>query len=139
KLIEGAIATIETSELKNYTHGRYISAFTRRKDRERVIVLFSTPRDEALVDYLLSKFSRFFATVKVETVYQGFQGGFDLLMKSLCLADSLGSKCGIDISRPRYPSEARGLYGWGPIYQSSETKPSFSPIGISVRKKRPGP
>ncbi len=101
-----------------------------------MIVLFSTPRDEALVDYLLSKFNRFFATVKVETVYQGFQGGSDLLIKSLCLADSLGNKCGIDISRPRYPSEARGLYGWGPIYQSSESREAFGPIGVSVRRKR---
>ena len=40
KIVEGGICTIELSELKNYTHGRYINTFGAYDRKTRVALMF---------------------------------------------------------------------------------------------------
>jgi hypothetical protein len=120
KIVEGGVCTIEISELKNYTHGRYISAFHNRQNRH--FVIFKTPNDRELVDFFVKRLKRYFDITVLETSYDGVFGGVNLLIQELFLAKYLGTKAGKDLSKPRYPPEARGLYGWRPI---SESKPTL--------------
>jgi len=111
KITEGGICTIEISELKNFTHGRYMNLFDRPNRRA---VIIATPKDKELVEYLNSKFRRYISTVTLETVETGVTGSVDLLVKVLSLALHLGRIAKQNILRPQFPSQARGLYSWEP-------------------------
>lgn len=111
KIVEGGICTIEISELKNYTHGRYMNLFGRSNRR---ILLIKTPKDAELIDYLYKKFKRYIPTYIVETNQNGIIGAVDLLIKTLFLATYLGQIANKDILKPKFPPEARGLYSWEP-------------------------
>lgn len=111
KIVEGGICTIEISELKNYTHGRYINTYGR--DNRRVI-LYQTPEDKELVEYLCKRFKNRVEYFVISTDEKGIVGGIELLIHSILLAYYLGSIAKKDILSPRYPPEARGLYSWEP-------------------------
>ncbi len=112
KMVEGGVCTVEVSELKNYTHGRYINAFHHRQNRH--FILFKTPAEEELVDYLQKRLRRYFGITIIETKKSGLCGSLELLVQELLLSYHLGKKIGRDISKPKYPPEARGLYSWRP-------------------------
>jgi sugar/nucleoside kinase (ribokinase family)/fructoselysine-6-P-deglycase FrlB-like protein len=111
KITEGGICTIEISELKNFTHGRYINLFDRPNRR---VVLIETPNDRELVDYLDIRFRKYIPTYRIETEDVGISGAVDLLIKALSLALHLGHIAKQDILRPQFPKQARGLYSWEP-------------------------
>lgn len=111
KITEGGICTIEISELKNFTHGRYINLFDRPNRRA---VLIQTPRDKEVVEYLYSRFRRYIPTAILETEQIGVVGSVDLLIKVLSLALHLSKIAKQNILRPQFPPQARGLYSWEP-------------------------
>jgi sugar/nucleoside kinase (ribokinase family)/fructoselysine-6-P-deglycase FrlB-like protein len=120
KLTEGGICTSEISELKNYTHGRYINAY-KNKDK-RAFVVFSIPQHKKVVDFLTKKLGKEFPTVILETQYSDFRGTFELMIKSLYFSSFLSRQLGIDICKPKYPKEAKGLFSFNDIYTpASET------------------
>lgn len=119
KIVEGGICTIEISELKNFTHGRYMNLFGRRNRR---VLLIKTTRDAELVDYLYRKFKRYVPTFVIETEKKGIVGAVDLLVKSLFLAWYLGQIAKKNILKPMFPAEARGLYSWEPSYRKDQWK-----------------
>lgn len=120
KLTEGGICTSEISELKNYTHGRYINAY-KNKDK-RAFVIFSIPQHKKVVDFLAKKLSKEFPTVILDTPYGDFRGTFELMIKSLYFSSFLSRQLGIDICKPKYPKEAKGLFSFNDIYTpASET------------------
>lgn len=113
KIVEGGVCTIEISETKNYTHGRYINAFHHRNNRH--VLIFSTPQEAELSEFLRSRLARYFeSTTVVDTRESGVGSTIELVVKGLFLAGYLGQKAGVDVAAPRYPPEARGLYGWTP-------------------------
>ncbi len=112
KIVEGGICTVEISELKNYTHGRYINAFYHRRNRH--FVLFRTPEDAELVGFIRDRLKRYFDVTVLATMHRDTAGALELLVSELFLASYLGKKVGRDLSRPKYPREAKGLYGWRP-------------------------
>jgi sugar/nucleoside kinase (ribokinase family) len=114
KVVEGGLCTIEISELKNFTHGRYINLFGRPN---RCVIIIKTPKDKELVDYLYSRFEKRFKIFVLETDKEGIVGSLDLLVKSLFLTWHLGNMAKKDILHPIFPKEARGLYSWEPSYR----------------------
>jgi hypothetical protein len=112
KIVEGGVCTVEVSELKNYAHGRYINAFYHRRNRH--FILFRTPEDAELVAFFRERLKRYFDITILATMQTGISGALELLVNELFLASYLGKKVGRDLSRPKYPREARGLYGWRP-------------------------
>lgn len=112
KIVEAGICTIEVSELKNFTHGRYMSAFHHRRNRD--FVIFRTPSDSELVDFLVSRLRRYFSIAVIDTPYEGIRGSLDLLVQELYFAHHLTKRAGKSLTSPKYPREARGLYGWRP-------------------------
>ncbi len=117
KIVEGGICTIETSEMKNFTHGRYLNTFYNR--RSRAMIIFESPEERELSTFIQRKFERYVhPTIAVRTEESSVSGAIELMMKSLYLAWHIGQRRGRDIGSPhRYPPEARGLYGWEPKYR----------------------
>jgi len=112
KLVEGGLCTIEITELKNFTHGRYIGALERRK-KNRLLIL-KTPENSELAEFIERKLHRHLGVFTMSTELAGPAGAIDLIVKVLFLSAHLARKAGKDISNPEYPPEARGLYGWVP-------------------------
>lgn len=114
KITEGGICTIEVSEMKNYTHGRYMNLFGHSNRR---IILIKTPKDVELVDFLSRRFQKYIPTFTLQTDENSIVGALDLLIKVLFLSWYLGQIAKKDILKPKYPSQARGLYSWEPSYR----------------------
>jgi sugar/nucleoside kinase (ribokinase family)/fructoselysine-6-P-deglycase FrlB-like protein len=113
KIVEGGVCTVELSEMKNFTHGRYVNSFHHRERRH--FVLFVSPEESELSRFMQRKLARFFNPILVvETQERGLAGATELVVRALYLAGQLAHRAGVDLASPRYPSEARGLYGWAP-------------------------
>jgi sugar/nucleoside kinase (ribokinase family)/fructoselysine-6-P-deglycase FrlB-like protein len=109
KIVEGGICTVEISELKNFTHGRYLNLYGHPNRR---VILLKTPDDAELVNYLQSKFKRYTPTFLIETDESGIIGSIDLMIQVVFFASYLGQIAKKDILKPKFPPEARGLYSW---------------------------
>ncbi len=115
RMTEGAVATSEISELKNYTHGRYLNAYRNKKSR--FFIVFSMPQDWRLVRFLRDKLSKEFPLFEVATHLEPPFGTLELMIKELYLSSEISKKVGLDIAKAiRFPKESRGLFSWGPIY-----------------------
>lgn len=130
KIVEGGISTIECSELKNFTHGRYISAYRHRKDR--VAIVIRCPPYEDLAEFLKKRLEKQMPVFELSTEKPSILGAVDLVIQSLYLAHHLGLKQGIDISNPKYPKEAKGMYSWAP----KESATSEFMISLANRKNK---
>lgn len=114
KIVEGGVCTIEMSEMKNFTHGRYINALYHRQNRH--FVLFESPQESELVAFFKKRLRRYFPQ-RLDVLRSDLpdvRGSLDLIIQSMFLAFRLGEKSGRNLLRPKYPPEARGLYGWEP-------------------------
>jgi sugar/nucleoside kinase (ribokinase family) len=126
KIVEGGICTIEISEMKNFTHGRYINALYHRQNRH--FVLFDSPLESELVAFFAKKLKRYFPQRLdvLRTDLPDVRGSLDLIVQSMFLAFRLGGKSGLNLLKPRYPPEARGLYDWAPSSRREEISESLS-------------
>jgi hypothetical protein len=126
KIVEGGICTIEISEMKNFTHGRYINALYHRQNRH--FVLFDTPLESELTTFFARKLKRYLPQRLdiLRTDLPDVRGSLDLVVQSMFLAFRLGEKSGRNLLKPRYPPEARGLYGWEPSSRRKNTKETIS-------------
>ncbi len=121
RITEGAVCTIEVSELKNYTHGRYLNAY-RNKD-SRLFILFGLPGDDRLLRFLREKLAKDFPVIEISSNWEPPLGSVDLLIRELYASSELSKRRGMDIARAwGFPKESRGLFSWGPIYLSSPKK-----------------
>jgi sugar/nucleoside kinase (ribokinase family) len=114
KIVEGGICTVELSEIKNFTHGRYINALYHRQNRH--FILFQSPSENEITTFFSKKLKRYFPQRfdVLRTDLPDAEGALDLVIQSMYLAFRLGEKAGRYLLKPRYPPEARGLYGWEP-------------------------
>jgi hypothetical protein len=125
KIVEGGICTVEVSEMKNFTHGRYINALYHRQNRH--FVLFDSPLENELTAFFARKLGRYFPQRLdiLRTDLSGVKGSLDLVIQAMSLAFHLGEKSGRNLLKPRYPPEARGLYGWVPSSRREKTTQSI--------------
>ena len=124
KITEGAVCTIETSELKNYTHGRYLNAY--RHKESRFFVLFALPADSRLIRFLKEKLGRDFPVMLLATKYEPPFGTLDLMIRGLYASSVISKRHGLDIAKAtRFPKESRGLYSWGPLYTPGSRMEEF--------------
>jgi len=122
KIVEGGVCTIEISEIKNFTHGRYINALSHRQNRH--FILFSSPLEDELVFFFDKKLKRYFPQRLdvLRTDLPDVRGALDLVIQSMLLAFRLGEKTARNLLKPKYPPEARGLYGWEPSSRRTKKK-----------------
>ncbi len=114
KIVECNLGTIEVSELKNYTHGRYINLF--KNPENRIVVMFKTPETKDLAEFIDKKLSKVSPVVSLETNSNDFIGMVDLHIQMLVFVNALGKIYNQDPSKPGFPIEAKGLYNWNGLY-----------------------
>ncbi|HEC37758.1 hypothetical protein LCGC14_0459940 [marine sediment metagenome] len=114
KIVECNLGTIEVSELKNYTHGRYINLF--KNPDNRIVVIFKTPETKDLAEFIDKKLSKVSPVVSLETNSNDFIGMVDLHIQMLVFVNALGKIYNQDPSKPGFPNEAKGLYNWNGLY-----------------------
>ncbi len=122
KIVEGGVCTIELSELKNYTHGRYINSFGAYNRKNRVALTFEMPEDQELSKFINHKFGKYIAHKTVRTEQKEILGSLELILQSILLAWYIGQIAKKNILKPKFPREARGLYGWEPEWRKNEWK-----------------
>lgn len=113
KIIEGGICTIEVTELKNYTHGRWVNLYGREG---RVIIMYETPDDTEIIEFFTRKF-RAFPFMRIQTQYVGEIGAIDLLLKTLLIVYAIGGYSKLNILKPKFPKAGKGLYSWEPSFR----------------------
>ena len=114
KIIECNLGTIEISELKNYTHGRYINLYKNPKNK--IIIIFQTPETLKLSNFLENKLSEISIVFKLKTKFNNFKGMLDLFIQMLIFINELGKYYDQDPSKPGFPNKAKGLYNWDGFY-----------------------
>lgn len=119
KLTEGGVCTSEISEMKNFTHGRYINTFKNKG--KRALVIFSTQHDLKLANIIASKFRKDFPVVMLTSQHDDFRGAFELMIKQLYLTSFISRQLGLDLCKPDYPAQARGLFSYDKIYHPPTT------------------
>ena len=80
----------------------------------RVAIILKCPPYNELADYLENRLKKQMPVLVLATKNSSITGGIELAIQELYLAHHLGLKEGIDISKPKYPKEAKGLYSWIP-------------------------
>lgn len=115
KIVECNLGTIEISELKNYTHGRYINLYKNLTNR--IVVIFETPDTSDLANFLAERLKTVTAVFKLSTFSDNFIGMVDLFIQMLCFINQLGNYYNLDPSKPGFPTEAKGLYNWDGLYR----------------------
>ncbi|TKJ20053.1 MAG: hypothetical protein CEE43_13475 [Promethearchaeota archaeon Loki_b32] len=110
KIVESNLGTIEISELKNFTHGRYVNLY--KNPENRLVLIFKTPETENLTDFLTEKLSKIAPTIVLETKKESFLGMIDLFIQMLVFINELGKIYHQDPSKPGFPEAAKGLYNW---------------------------
>ena len=122
KIVEGGVCTIEISELKNYTHGRYINSFGAYNRKNRHALIFCMPEDTEIASFLSYKFGKYINNDIIRTEKEGIFGSLELIIQSIFLAWYVGQIAKKNILKPIFPREARGLYGWEPEWRKNEWK-----------------
>ena len=84
--------------------------------------MFSTPKDEEFVSFLTKKLRRYIRHGIIRTEYSGIIGSLELIIQSIFLAWYLGQIAEKNILKPKFPREARGLYGWEPSWRKNRWK-----------------
>ncbi|MHA2244891.1 MAG: PfkB family carbohydrate kinase [Candidatus Hodarchaeales archaeon] len=113
KTVESGLSTIEISDLKNYTHGRYMSLY--KEPEGKIVILFKTPKTSKLVDFLQNKLSQITPVFILESKDDDFRATIDLLIQGSVFLNELGIRKNIDLAKPGFPEEARGLYEWNQL------------------------
>jgi len=114
KIVESGLATIEISELKNYTHGRYLSLYKYPEDK--IVIIYKSPNTKELSNFLTRRLREIAPVIVLESKYDDFRGTFEFLILTFLFINQLGNILGIDPSKPGFPKEAKGLYDWEKIY-----------------------
>jgi len=114
KIVECNLGTIEISELKNFTHGRYINLYKNLENK--FVVIFKTPETKKLSNFLEVRLSEITPTFVLETNHDKFIGMIDLFIQMLIFVNELGKYYNQDPSKPGFPKMAKGLYNWNGLY-----------------------
>ena len=63
---------------------------------------------------IFKKLKKQMKVLQLSTDRHSVLGAIELVIQALYLAHHLGVREGVDISKPKYPKEARGMYSWTP-------------------------
>ena len=113
-VIESGLSTIEISDLKNYTHGRYLSLYNNPIGK--IVLLYETPKTSRFVDFLYMKFTNITHVIILKSQKENIIGTIELLIQTFAFCNEFGLRKNIDMAKPIYPEEAKGLYEWDKIY-----------------------
>ena len=126
KLNESALASAQTTDYRNFGHGRHL--WLARRAAETIVIALMTPETSGLADRTRALLPPEIPVVELKTAQEGAAGTIDLLLQSFHLVGRLGELQGFDPGRPNVPEFGRKLYHLAPMV------PSDDPPAPAVRK-----
>ena len=112
KIVEGTLGHVEVSEMKDYSHGRFMSSI----ERGCTAVIFGLPDDLAYREFLLERLKRKNVIVDISSSRPGPEGGLELLLTVLHLVRFISERKGIDAAKPEVPKVGLELYRYTSIF-----------------------
>ena len=113
KFVEGGVGTLQLHEVKDFSHGRFISLSNEPQDKKTPILMLSIGKQTPYEEYLASKFEGQRRVEYLSTEADGLLGSLELLIWVQYRAQEIGAALGRDISRPsNIPSSGLSLYRW---------------------------
>ena len=113
KFVEGGIGTVQLHEVKDFSHGRFISLLNEPENEKTPVLLLSVGPQTRYENYLLSKIEGERRVECLSSDADGIVGSLELLIWLQYLAQRFGAEVGKDISRPdAIPPTGLSLYHW---------------------------
>jgi hydroxymethylpyrimidine pyrophosphatase-like HAD family hydrolase len=109
---------IETSEFRNFAHGRYINSF---RDVERTgFVLFRTADDASAENAMFDVLSEEFPVLRIASNRTGLFAECELLIRMFYLCHSVAGSKQINLTGPAVPDGGRALFSGRGVYPHME-------------------
>ena len=112
KMVESGIAQPELSEIKDYSHGRFVSSL---EDRRVLPIIFGMPDDEHFRDFMLSRLRSNNQVGLLTTDLSNGEGALDLMLQAELFMRFLSEGIGMDLSAPTIPQKGLQLYRYADI------------------------
>jgi fructoselysine-6-P-deglycase FrlB-like protein len=118
KLVEGGLGKVQLHEIKDFSHGRFMSLMKKYKNSP-VVLLGVGPWHE--YEQSLSKtLEKGRLLIPIRSKFKGITGALELLVKIQFFVKCLGKDLGKDISRPKVPTAGLDLYRWKGLFENEE-------------------
>lgn len=110
KFVEANLGVVQLHESKDFSHGRFMSFFGKRRGATPAFVLKCGVPDE-YEKLLLETLKESGLVIEYSSQFDGMLGGLELLIGSQLIGEKVGRDRGVDISRPKVvPSAGLMLY-----------------------------
>jgi fructoselysine-6-P-deglycase FrlB-like protein len=110
KFVEGGLGNVQFHEVKDFSHGRFISVMSTCRESTALFLLVGNPHPYEML--LLESLPRN-RVITIQSHQNGIVGALELLIRVQFFIQLCGEKLGKDISRPTHlPREGLRLYHW---------------------------
>ena len=108
KLVEGGVANIHLTDLRNYAHGRY--NWLERHGKTTALVALITPEWAPLLDRTLEHLSPSVEVIRLQASHEGPLGAIELVVEQMRLFGQIAAAHGLDPGNPPAPEFGRELF-----------------------------
>ena len=108
KLVEGGVANIHLTDLRNYAHGRY--HWLERHGKTTVLVALITPEWAPLLERTLEHLSPAVEVIRLKASHEGPLGAIELAVEQMRLFGQIAAAHGLDPGNPPAPQFGRELF-----------------------------
>ena len=108
KLVEGGVANIHLTDLRNYAHGRY--HWLERHGKTTALVSLITPEWAPLLDRTLEHLSPSVEVIRLQASHEGPLGAIELVVEQMRLFGQIAGAHGLDPGNPPAPEFGRKLF-----------------------------
>lgn len=109
KLMEGGLGPLTISDLKDFSHGRFMDSVKGRAGH----ILFGMGEGGSYENLLREALKKYGPLLEISTSFSGGWGALSLLCQSSLLAAKIADCQGVDLAKPEViPEEGLGLYRW---------------------------
>jgi sugar/nucleoside kinase (ribokinase family)/fructoselysine-6-P-deglycase FrlB-like protein len=106
KMVESANCLPEISEMKDYSHGRFVSSI----DSRTFTVVFGMPDDRPYREFLMDRLRHSKPVIELTTDFSEGEGALELMLQAEHFMRLLAEKSGVDLSPPRISPRGLQLY-----------------------------
>jgi len=111
KMVESALGQPEISEIKDYSHGRFVSSI----DSKGPVIVFGMPDDKPYREFLIKKLRKGRSIITMNTDRTGGEGALELMLQTEHFMRFVAEKAGIDLSAPNISPRGLQLYRYPDI------------------------
>ena len=108
KLVEGGVAKIHLTDLRNYAHGRY--HWLKRHGKTTALVTLITPVWAPLLDRTLEHLSPEVEVIRLQASHEGPLAEIELVVEQMRLFGQIAAAHGWDPGNPPAPQFGRELF-----------------------------